>query len=91
MIRAILFTLLSLTFTLCMMVPSTHAAGLFHFQSETKSTDISAFTKWTGAIKRHPKHLSKLEAQCESRKTCKKARLGGHADGPQRPAPHRTN
>jgi len=53
-------------------LPDMAEARLFSHSSETKSTDISAFTKWTKVLKRHPSHLRKLSAKCSGNARCKK-------------------
>lgn len=52
--------------------PLAYAAKMFNTHSETRSTDTSAFVKWTGVLKRQVPHLKKLERQCEGNEQCKK-------------------
>ena len=62
----------TITAILCILASDVRATPLFSATSETKSTDISAFTKWTSTLTRHPHHFEQLTAQCITHKNCKK-------------------
>ncbi len=62
-----------LAFPLADVTYSSHAQAMNLFRSSEKQfTDITPFTKWTGVLKRQPKHFKKLEAKCGANKDCKK-------------------
>ena len=66
------FLLLCLSVLCLAALPQMAEARLFSYSSETRSTDISAFVKWTKVLDRHPSHLKKLTAKCDGNAKCKK-------------------
>lgn len=68
----IYFIAISLAVGMCFSSGEVMAKPLFNASNEKRSTDISAFNKWTGVLRRHTPDLRKLEKPCASDTSCKK-------------------